>query len=566
MTEKKGCQVALVLVGVALAAGMVLTGQMGAGQGQNNGEGAPVLIVEGKNYSAEQIDTLATNFATNQSLDRANPQNDFQAVAAALTNVVGEVVVKKLSDQAGIKVSDEQILATAEEQLKSQIDMFKIQLQMSGQIKQDSKPEDIEAAFTKAAGKSSQQILTDQMTELKEQIKKPEVRQSMELQTAADLVQKDFMAKVEYSEEDLKKSFDLYYLEEIAFDASKETPEKILELAEQARAELESGKSPAEVRKKFASESKRTTVELPRDMLEGSPVYAPILALKPGEVSEPIQPFSFTSIFKLVKVEPKVPADFEKTKSELLKTRKESKGRTEFEKLFNSTRDAVKLEWKDDGLRLIWDLATIISDPTLNANPDELKNKLDLILTESKGGSLAANSSMRYVALASYVASDRLLSVASPEDKEALEDEWLDQLNTVLTYYESIPLRLDAAQKLFANKRNEEAATMLLEAAKSNGDYEAAGKADYDQTSAIFEQAKKDNSIAEEVIKEIDVELQKWLTNKIDFDKEQKEIEAENKKAMEELDKEEAAAKKEEEAKAKADSSSSAKPATTGGN
>lgn len=558
MTEKKGCQVVLVIIGVALAAGMVLTGQMGANN-QGETQTIPAVTVNGTTYSAEQIDTLATNFATNQNIDRADPQNDFQAVAAALTNIVGEVVVQNLANQAGLKASDEKILTTAEEQLKSQIEMFKIQLQLSGQLKEGAKPEEVEAAFTKAAGKSSQQIMADQMTQLKEEIKKPEVRKQMELQTLAKMVQDDFNAKVEYSEEDLRKSYDLFKLEEIAFDASKETPEKIEELAEQARAELEAGKSPAEVRKKFAPESKRTTVDLPRDMLEGSAVYEPILKMEAGQVSDPIQPFGFTSVFKLVKVEPKLPPDFEKNKANLIKTRKDAKGQEEFSKLFNDARDAVKLEWKDDGLRLIWDLATIISDPDLNMKPDELTTKLNDILTQSKG-SLGAASSMRHVALAAYVASDRLLTVAKPEDREMIETEWLDNLNTVLTYYESIQVRLAAAQTLMASKQNDAAAEMILEAARANGDYETTGKNNYDQINLILKSAKDSKAFSDEQVKNIEAELQKWLTAKVEFEKEQKEIEAENQKAMEELDKEEEAAKKEEAAAAKTNDK------TTGGN
>lgn len=556
MTEKKGCQAVLIVIGVAMALGMVLTY---AGRGNQEQEMMAKMnqsfVIEGTVVTPENIEQTADMYATNSQIDRTSPRGDFQALAGALTQMIGKAVVTKMASANMVKVTDDDILKTAEAQVNQQIQQLKMQVASQAKLKPDAKPEQIEQEFTKLVGKSSQAILADQMTQIKEAIKDPAKRTNLESASMAEKLQKVYADKAVFTEDDLKKSYDTYFFEQVAFDTSKASVEDKNKQAELAREELEKGADIKAVRTKYAPESKLTTFELTRQVIDMNPAYKPLMDLKPGEVSEVLDMAPYPTIVKLTKVENKLPADFEKTKASLLTLNKTQKGSADFQKAFTDARNSLKIEWKDQGLKLVWQTVSTLTDPETMMNQSKTLEKLKELESASKLIELTPQTNQRTLTLAQYMISEEILNSTTGEDKQAALDTWLEQIGAVLSYYESIPLRLDATNRLLEAKQNAPAFDMLLEAARANRNFDEQGQGWYTQIDALKEQGKKSSAFSGEQVTQIDKELQQWLTEKVAFDKEEADAKAETEKASKELDEETKAAEKEKaEAEAKKNS------------
>ncbi len=532
-TEKKGCQILLVAIGALLAFGMVATYFTGQNNAEQANAAALAFVIGNTTYTQEQVEAAAQSAVTSgQGLDRSNPIGEFQAIGIGLQQLVAQSVLRQMAAEGNVTVSDQDLLATVRQQVESQMEQLKLQIQLG----QNVKPEDVDAKFTELYGKSAQQLVTDQMVQIEEDIKVPAERQKYELAAVADAVQKKYVAQAKVTEEELKQSYDTYTFEQVAFETSTSNTPEIAEKAGKAREELAAGTDPKAVREKYSKGSTYEKTDLTRQTISSTEAYKPLIDLKPGEVSEVLYPFGFPIVYKLINVENKLPADFATIKNQLISQRQQQLGQQAFMDDLQKRREALKIDWKDRGLEMVYKASSLLSDFDLQSKPEEFRTEL-LALKEEVTEVYAEAINLKYISLAQFVVADQIYNTAPAADKAAALDEWIAALNDVLSTMESVDLRLAATQRLLEAKRNDDAYTMLLDAAKNNRDFEQQGQAWYTQTTQVLEKAKTDKSLTEPQIAEIDAELSAWLDEKVKYDADLAAEREAQQKVQEELDK-----------------------------
>lgn len=532
-TEKKGCQILLVVIGLALALGMVAQYAFpGQQPGQEGDTSAVAFVIDGTNYTGAQILAAADEAAQSQQfLDRSTPVGEFQAVGLGLQQLVASTILRQMAAEQGITLTDDKLLESLRTQIESQVEQLKLQLQLTGNVK----PENLEAEFTKQVGKSSQQIITDQMTQWEEDIKVPAQRARLETGALASAVAESFTSRANITEEELKNSYDTFTFEQVAFETAASNTPEVVEKAEQARAELVAGTSPKAVRDKYNKGSTYETTDLSRQSLNTTEAFKPLLDLKVGEVSEVLYPYGFPIVYKLTKIENKLPENFEATKAQLLQQRKQALGQQNFIAEVQKRRDALKIDWKDRAFEMVYRATNLLSDPDLKANPTEFKAGLN-DLRDDIDAAAEQTQNTTYLALARYAVLEELYSLGAAAEKEDLLDPWLETLNEVLASAESIDLRIAAAQRLLEAKRGEDAAGMLLDAATYNGDYDEIGLSRYNEINRMATEAKTNGLITEERAADIDAALKQWAEDKARYEDEIAQQAEEQKKLQEELD------------------------------
>lgn len=524
-SEKKGCQILLIVLGALLGLGMIFT-SFQFNQDQNQREQQQIAFtIEGESFTFTQVEEAARTFAQNSqsqmgfALDRTIPMADFQSIAGGLTQIINQRVLRQIATENNITLSDQDLLDSVRDQIEASVTQYKLQLQLT----QEMSPEEAEEAFTEEVGKSAQQFVADQMTQIEEDIQVPEQRKQMELAVLSQAVQEKFIEQVSFSEEDLKKSYDTYTFEEVAFDSSTLPLDDLRAEAEKAREELVSGADPEAVRKKYTPNSTRKETEYTYDMMEGNPSFEPLLSLEPGEVSEVLDPLGFPAVFKLKEVTNELPEGFEENKENIIQGRRQQLASEAFTKEVNDKSKALNIDWNDNGLEMIWKIRTALTDPEVGQG-DALQAKMQELYDEAT--SLPdEGTSPQYQALASFILADNILMVSDPANNDDAVSRWQDAVNNVLVYYDSVPFRLALYEQFNREEMVDEAYMHLSEAASANiGNYEAEGQGFYARMVSTVETARAANTFTEEQFTRLDELLKEWQEGKAEYDEFQSEL------------------------------------------
>lgn len=546
--EKRGCQAVLVVVaillGIGLIAPMLMTpGVMG---GQSDGGNQVLLKTAGQDVTAKDFSDLIRR----QPSRAMDPLGRLQEVGMQINTLIEQAALRNMAAQTGARLSDEDIVKLVEGQLEMNTMIARMQMQGSGQLKPNATDKDFDEAFKKQTGSTPAEFQKRQVDQIRESLKDPAQRKNIEESFIQEAVVKARAGKVILTENDLKKGYDTFFLNRLAFDDAKIPMEQRKAQAEKARKELEGGKPFAQVHQAYAKKPAAPPEEMTRSMLETDPSRKALTSLQPKGVSPVMDVFGSPTVYQLIKIEQKLPPDFEKNKATLLTQRKESQAREQVTAELKAAKDGASIEWKAEPLKVLYAVFQAVGDK----RPTQTRDTFYKLYEEAEAA--YAKEANEYLALARYVALDEAYRLSTTDRQAEMREARAESLVGVLEYVESANLRMELVQLYVDLKQNDEAADAMLQAANINsGDFESPNESMALQIETRTGELEKSKVFTKEQADAIRQVLVTWRKDKAQADKEKAELakmeaeekvrqEAEEKKMREEELKREAEEKK----------------------
>lgn len=529
MMNNKGCQIPMLVVGGLLMVGFVAMG-FAPGLFQGNGgkpEEKPIATVGKVSLTGQVFDNIVTKSTRNYPPEFiSQPEVSTMVYQGALTQATMMAAAVDMAEERGIKLDDKTATAQFQKNITEEIAQFVSSLKAQGQLKPDATDADIDAAF-KAQFGGDRKSLTEQATdEMAANLSNPNLR----LLAVAPILQKmlldDEKKKVAYTEEDLKKSFDQFTFDVVKFNKPGAKPDDVKLNADKGLADLKAGKATTDVRAAYGAplgKDEKPTQVISRSALEFDPQSKTLLAMKVGDVSPVIEQFGETKVMKLLSVENKLPADFDKTKAQMIDQKKSSMAEKQLVEALRKRAQGAK--WNSPGLAAMAEWAATTTDEKIAGDPakraaavEKIYDKLAAVKDENPAGRKA-------LALATFASTSDLYQAAkNPVDKTKWGKARLAAYKACFEYGDSAESRLNAADLAIEVGDKDALFDHLLEAARINTQYTPQGAQLQSRTAATLDKAKKASMITDTEAQKVQKELDAWVANKTEFEKEQAEI------------------------------------------
>ncbi len=568
MTEKKGCQITLWVVMGLIGLGLVGTGlfqSFMAGQEQQ-GQRVVALVVSGKEITAEDYnnalgnerDRIQQNQMAALQLQFGGPTAQLDLIGNTLDLMIRQGLVSTIASQNNVKVTEEGARKAWEAQVETQI------LQIRNQILQNdpalaADEAKYNEAFKAQTGQTPAEIRKTAMEDFEDEIK-GENRQELFDSFIGPIVLDHFAASSTKTEADVKASYDTYFVNRLALTDPEKSSDEMLTKAEEAREALVGGTPYAEVYKKYVpgSDTVPTPAEYTRGNIEANEPMKPLLDLEQGQVSQPIQEGGAWVVYQVVKIENKLPANYEQQKEQLLiDARRNDAANTLTDRVEEMMESAV--EWKSSSLEAAY--KTYLA---LTANQNDLNNsKLRELIDNAEAAMGDAIVGATPAVFAKYAALNALVSRVTPTEKEELMPEWIEVHQQVLGQMESSTLRLALADLYFESDQGELGAAVMLEAIQNTPVEDQMGQFVIQEVESKLKDEETSKKIPADMKTQIEDAITTWRADQAAYTQEMEEAEKEMAKDMEELNKEmEEEQRKQEEAEGAA--TGGAEGATTG--
>jgi hypothetical protein len=271
------------------------------------------------------------------------------------------------------------------------------------------------------------------------------------------------------------------------------------------------------------------TLHLNHSDLLSNPAMAPVLKLKPGQVSPIIDLPEGKAIYKLISVKNEAPADFAKNtkkyRDQYLQTRANEEVRMRMEKITKS--DLIRFPLP--GYKALHDYFNLL-DPALLGDPAEYARRLRELADAAKAAATDSNNpgDDHAALLAWYAAVEDLWNRGKndPKQADALRKERTETLQAVLQQSESFQARMDLVDLGIEAKDADMAAQNLLEAARMNNTYDTTGEMHFRDIQTRLARLKITKLVSAEQAGLIEKEQQRWREDKAANDKAEKEFKA----------------------------------------
>lgn len=529
----------------------------------------PVASVGGLNITSGMI-----QMAFDQQQMRnvvPTPETELAAYGRALYDLVDQGLRLEALRANGINPSNEEILKLAEPSIDANFFILKFQLEQSGQLKQNSTQAEFDELLKKNTGKDQATLRKDEVEEMKKNLADPKRRPNVLVSVANDLLREKLAAKIQISDDDIKKSFDTYSFKRVRVGTGPEAKKKLADV----EAALKGGMTFEEAMEKFSNESptpgkkkSESTAELPYSSLTSAAYYAPLLKMAKGEVSKPIdEPGVGPTIYKLVGVKSNLPKEWEKTKEDTRKQLAAQKASIVAQEEVERIRSTAKIDWISPGYKVLYDYVKIVNSPELSKEATSNPKVMRAIIDEANKVTGTDPVGLRIATLAKFGAFNQLWLATKPEEQGALQDERLAILGAVIDVIESPDVRLDMADILVKKKDGKAAIQQLTAAANGNISTDALGQSRYSRIYAVLDKIRRENLASEEELKSVEETQKAWQQRSLD----QAKFDAEERRMRDEANKKAEAARKLEMEKnkpverGKTEAPKSETPAATGG-
>lgn len=539
--EKKGCQAVLVVIGAALAIGMVASSLSPAPQNPNDPETAIAFSIGEKDITIKQFNERVTQIAQNQMMSSGTPAGDLGNHVTAIQAIINDAATASLAAEKGVAITDTNIEATAKTAVQQSFEQIRAQLMMNGLIKPDAtEAEANEIVKQQLGGKSIDEAITEQTAEIVKQYKDPETKSRIVSALTPELLKQKYNESVQYSEDDLKASFNEFAFSVIRFDDLNQDLTAREDKAAEAAEKAKNGADFAALQKEYAptAANEEKSINLTVGLLESSPELASLKSMKVGQVSEVVMYGGSPTVYKLNNIKPNVPPEFEKNKALLLQNARQTRANQQYQKDIEAKTEALKPTFKDQGLEIAYTIFTDMSDQAMVNDKAKLAEYLEGKLAEIRSGEAVSSNYPGLIAATEFIVVESLYGQADAEKQKELIDDRIESANNMLQFFEDNDFRLRFVEDLIKADRKEDAYNYLLTAAENNGDYEATGAAINDRITKLVVQAKAEKTWPEDGIQAIEKELDRWQTERNQAIAEQRAFEEEQKKAAAELDKE----------------------------
>lgn len=514
--------------------------------------GTPVAQVGNYTATAQSIDRMVEMQRGNQTEPGSwEPATEASTYGSAINRALDEGFTMILAKQNGVMATPD----NAEDAIPSLYAQFyqqtKSDILMQGNLKETATDAEFAKEYERLTGgkQLTQEAFAD---DLKLALQDPSRREAMLAQISQKNLLEKYAATVKVSDEDLQKAYSNLTLKQISLQGK--TGEAGMAEARKVLDELKSGRTFEDLMVKYNpktpnSKGANETTEFPAQFVQLIPAYKPLLNLKVGDVSEPIDLPSGVTIYKLVGVKPSLPADFQKNKEKLKQDLLRQTASAKMMEDLDNVRKSAQVTWKSPSYQALYEYSQLSNDTKLSAA--EKNQKLKDIQARAMAAMDTDPAGGRVAALAVYAANSALWDAASASEKKSMTEERIKAIEAVLNASESPKLRIDLAGLYMDAGKTPEAVNQLLSAATNNSDTSAYGQGIYNNLLAKIEEFKAANKLNANDLKSIQTELDRWKKDKVERDR----LEAEQKKRDAQMQKD--AQKAAEAAKASASKTSS---------
>lgn len=554
--SEKGCGTVLfvgcaIVLGLGVFAGPCSRGNLPNQANQQNVDSRPAFSIGDYTVTTKAVMDGFQKRLAPPGPDQAPPNAQMQAqyLAQTVKQFVDDGLLISAARKKGINVAQSELKALFTQNLNDSIAEAKKGLVTQGKVKQGASEQEIDAAFKSVYQQTPKEIVDSRAEQLDQALADPATLPQMMAQAVRDKFNKSLSAEVKITDVDLAKLTSEYVLKGITLTDPKNPNADTSAKAKEIKAALASGTSFEAAMEKYSTtpappdgKRKKSDVSFPARVstLEQNPMYAPLLKLTVGDVSEPIKIGSTEQIFKLVRID-KMKADmFAKQKEDLRKQLINDKVAKMVQDAQIAEAKAGIVKWSGIGLEQIYTFARLAMEPEFFNDRAKYKAELQK-LVDSPAADGKDPDQYRASILAHYAAIEALNSTATEEEKKKLAPQRLEMISQVLNVADGPELHLTMAE-IHASTKNKAAGQALFEAAKRLRDPGFAGQSVFGDISTRMVKYKAQNLVSSEDEKNIQTELDRWTTDKREYDKmvemqkkrdeeERKKFEEEQKKA-----------------------------------
>ncbi|HRF59339.1 MAG TPA: peptidyl-prolyl cis-trans isomerase [Fimbriimonadaceae bacterium] len=545
LMEKSGC-VTVLLIGLAVVfIGGLWMGQGGQQQPENRAAEQLVFTV-----GPNKVDLLtygrafdAYNTQAMQQMGSLEPLMEFQNYAQAVRETIDDATRLELAKQYGVDTTDEGLMKLAAADLEDGIKRVREQFIKDGKLKKGATDAEFAEVFKKEAQRTLDEAREQTLNPLRDALADP-TRRAAALGTIIEpALRKKLAADVKITDAELEKDHTNYVLKKLVLPRTDDAA-KDKDVAQKVEAELKAGASIESLMEKYmtvpAPKGQKTsdaTETMPLSLIENTPTYAALKDLKVGANTGLVEmPFGF-AVYKLIRIDKKLPKDFDQQKEQQREQQAQMKASEELEKKKKELREKLGITWKSPALKVLFEYSDALQNGKFS--PQNFQ-KLEADLKPFLEAAVAAETDplLRDAAiLTQFAISSQLYNNANLQKKKEMQPARVEVLNKVLQARDTVQTRLDLA-KILIELKDIAALEQVLAAAQMNTTFEPQAASRNTEIATMIVQLKNAKIGTDDDYKKIQAELDRWNTENQVKIRAEMEMEAERKKAEDELKKE----------------------------
>jgi hypothetical protein len=527
--EKSGCGwvVGGLLALVMLAS--LATGQCGMNQQGPNAQNqtkTEVAKIGSQSVTLEDISSAVQSILNQGMMPAGGLSPDLQAqlYAGALMSSVDAAVSRELAAAKGVALSPEQMTQAIEQQIDTELDatilQFKQQLIQQGKLKATASEAEFNEVFKKESGRELSQARADVKKQRLDEINaNPAQRQQYEQRVYGQKLQDAMTATTTLTDEQLKEEFNTFTTKRIIKYVQTAQGDPMAQLQKIRQDIVDKKITFEEAMNRYSDDPAQTgksksdsTVNLKISDLNYDPRMEVLKNLKVGEMSEVINTAAGPAIFRIEKIAPALPADFEQKKDEY---KKSSIQLIVGRKMFDERQAFVKgdkITWKSAACKALFDWQMAGVDPELNGDKTKLAARYREIY-ESIGKGEQEPADPALVGFAKYGIFNAWYNSLSPAEQKEKRAEKLEAMQEVIQIDGNIDTRLELATMATDDRNAELAFEQIKNAAASNGGDDASALDRYKKIDDLKRRLVVLKLLQPAQVEELDAEQKRFRTD-----------------------------------------------------
>lgn len=511
----------MILLAIGLVFGLFLFGGFGGDGQQVEQEPTIVATVGTHGVSLESIERMydAATQAADAQEEGLSPEAMARNYGESLYTAVNRAAILELADRKGIKLSEDDVLVAAEREFNQEMEYRKSVYAMLGRLKPDSSEADFRKVLREMTGKDYEDQKKEYFDRIKEGLNSPSRRDETLTPSVGQALMDRYQKVTTVTDEQLKKGFDTWVAKRIVLKPIKHMGEALEIKVGKIRDEVKRGLSFEAAMNKYSDDDaakgkskSESTIDIARSNVDHDVNLKPFLSLKPGDISPVLRTSDGPAIYKVVKFQSKVPADFTLKKEDFRKTRIAEIGLANLQKDLRELAKPEAISWESPGLKALYEWQVATTDPETASNRQKLEDALKKVFSE---GTKAVEESTdiagtRPAVLAQYAAFQQLYREASDSEKKALDKDRAKALENILELTENYDLRIELAKLKIAAKKGDEALENLQSAADTIFSYNENGMGRYKQVVDLRNRLEKQKLAEKADLQKIDKALAQW--------------------------------------------------------
>ena len=501
--------------------------------------GVPITFKQYENAYKQQT----AQFGSNISMFPATFLIQLQG--SALDGVIEQTCLMALVKKEGIELNEKTILAQFDTLVVDARPKIRQSLIKDKKLKENSTEAEFEAAFKLAnKGKAFSDVVAEARTQIQTTLADAEKRPGLEAQIGPEMLTAKYQKTLQATEDDVKKSYDLFEVKQILLgDPAKPDP-LIEDKGKKIVAEIKSGLRFEDAMDKYSTEKNpapnkkvhELVQKLSPNQLKSSPDLAPVLSLKPGEVSEPAKIRQGVVIYKLAGIVRDLPKDYEANKALYKDGYLKRQAQDMIAEKLKAFKQQTPPKFQAKGFEALYQFSQAQRDPAIASDPKKIDTLLREVANKAKAALGDGRTADSAIARGVYYSSISGL-YEKPDLKASVLDEYIAATVAFVETNESVDLRLSLAELYKGKKDGVKVGEQMIAALRANTSYDAGGERKFSDIAAKIELYKKDNLLSADTVKQIEQEQQHWRDEKKLADAamaRQKQQEAEDKRMADE--------------------------------